>query len=89
MKTETDIARIRAWQQRIQLSERAAAAALGISYTTYQRMVGTSTTSRPTDDRTAYACAALEAGLSPECPPWADRPTVLAMAAWKAGLKPI
>lgn len=80
---------LRAWQERVGLSERAAAAALGISYGTYTSMRGTRLPNRDMDKRTAYACAAIEAGLHPECPEWADRRTVLALAAYQAGLSPI
>lgn len=57
------------WRARMDLSQRAAAAALGISLTTWQQLE--SGTSRQTgepvepDRRTLLACAALEAGLAP------------------------
>jgi len=57
------------WRASLKLSQRAAAAALGVTLTTYQAMErGRSWgTGRPVpiDRRTALACAAILAGLEP------------------------
>jgi len=63
--TPVDLA---AWRQHMQFSQRAAAAALGITLTTYQRLERGAEWSDGAavkiDHRTALACAALAAGLS-------------------------
>lgn len=65
--TGTDLA---AWRASLRLSQRAAAAELGVTLATYQAMErGRSWgTGRPVpiDRRTALACAAVRAGLAPE-----------------------
>lgn len=57
------------WRARLGLSQRAAAAELGISLTTWQQLeAGISRqTGEPVaaDRRTLLACAALEAGMAP------------------------
>ena len=60
---------LKTWRAEMALSQRAAAAALGVSLPTYQRMERGANfdTGQPQaiDLRTALACAALAAGLSP------------------------
>ena len=53
---------LRAWQAHMGLTQRAAAAALGVTQAAYSRWV---TGATPIDRRTALACAALAAGLGP------------------------
>lgn len=92
MESENNTTSIRAWQSRMQISDRKAADLLGISYGTYTGLIGSRSkvaAPKPLDTRTAYACAALEAGLQPRCPEWADRRTVLAMAALEARIESI
>lgn len=92
MESTNSATPLRAWQSRLQISDRKAAELLGISYGTYTGLIGSRSKGappKPLDTRTAYACAALEAGLQPHCPDWADRRTVLAMAALDAGIKSI
>lgn len=59
-----------AWRADLSLSQRAAAAALGITLATYQKMERGAAwdTGRAIaiDRRTALACAAIRAGLVPE-----------------------
>lgn len=58
------------WRQGMGFTQRAAAAALGVSLPTYQAMERGAAwqTDKPIriDRRTALACAALRAGLAPE-----------------------
>lgn len=92
MESTNSATPIRAWQSRMQISDRKAADLLGISYGTYTGLIGSRSKGappKPLDTRTAYACAALEAGLTPPCPEWADRRTVFALAALEAAIKPI
>lgn len=80
------------WQARVGLTDRSAATALGISYGSYNALKGNrakGANKKPLDLRTALACAAIEARLVPDCPEWADRRTVLALAAEKESLEPI
>ena len=64
--TPADLA---AWRQGMCYSQRAAAAALGVTLATYQRLErGAEWTDGATvtiDRRTALACAAIAAGLTP------------------------
>jgi hypothetical protein len=53
---------LRAWQVFMNLGDRAAAKALGIKTAEYAALLSGSA---PIDHRTALACAALAAGLSP------------------------
>ena len=65
--TPADLA---AWRASLGLSQRAAAAALGVTLATYQALERGRAwgTERPLliDRRTALACAAIRAGLAPE-----------------------
>lgn len=63
--TETAIAR---WRARMGLTQRAAAAALGMSLPAYQeheRGASFAGRAREPDVRTLYACAAIEQGIEP------------------------
>ena len=82
----------RDWQARCGLTDRKAAEALGVSLGTINALRGTRGSTRAPsalDMRTAYACAAIEAGLNPTCPEWADRRTVLALAAVRRRIPPL
>ena len=64
--TPADLA---AWRAHLGYSQRAAAAALGITLTTYQRLERgaewTNGAAVTIDRRTALACAAIAAGIAP------------------------
>jgi transcriptional regulator with XRE-family HTH domain len=63
-------AEIKTWRQEMNFSQRAAAAALGISLRSYQALERgrgwESGAPVKIDDRTALACAAIRAGIPPE-----------------------
>lgn len=65
-------AHLDAWRQHMGYSQRAAAAALGVTLATYQRLERgaewTDGAAVTIDLRTALACAAIAAGL----PPWGE-----------------
>lgn len=67
--TPADLA---AWRQHMGYSQRAAAAALGVTLATYQRLERGAAWSNDAavtiDRRTALACAAIAAGI----PPWGE-----------------
>jgi hypothetical protein len=65
---ELDPKALRAWARRMGFDRASAAAALGMSMSAYGSMLATEKANRPRSAiglRTAYACAAIEAGIEP------------------------